>query len=342
MALAVTPEQLEGRMRLSKTLRQQLENEATQTEETGFPTTIWQTIQSFIPNINHRYTIYNNPIVLFEIDMHDLWYKLMLAGKVTDANDVAQDRLVSMILYARELGTLSRTTTVGDGEPSEEAVTEEGTRIWTDLPYCVRDFRDEWLKSMDLSVKRRANLAALTARMAAVGIGGNDLTANALWLFREMLEIPRRLTRVDLGDEVPVEELLPACFPWLRLCGPKLVKLSFNNHTFPNLDPQLTEPGELARKANIKDPGFSIDRWVFWRQRLKELGRCEHAQLAEGARGLYKNMIRQGLEAGVKIPGEAEYEKRVHAFMQQKIEKFGFGERNMVTSEGFSIYSDED
>lgn len=343
MARNITPVQLNSRHNLSKILRQQLEDEALQTEQVDNPqtTTIWKTIQGFIPNINYRYTKSINPMILFEIDMHDLWFKLMLAGKVTDADDPGQDRLVGLILYARELGTLTRTTTVGEGEPPEEAITEEGTAIWKDLPYCVHDFREEWLKSMKLSQKRRTNLAALTARMMAVGIVGDELAANALWLFRQTLEIPRRLTRSDPGEEVPFEELLPALFAWIRYCGPKLVKLSYNSHNFPNLDPGIMKPGQLALDAKIEHMGFNLDRWMFWRQRLKDIGRSEHAELAQEAKRGYTMMMREGLEIGLKIPGEAEYEKRVQEYMTKKIERDGFGPKNMVTSEGFNIYSNE-
>ena len=74
-------------------------------------TTFWQTICGFIANVNNRYSISTNTIILFELDMHEIWHEIIVSASVTPADDAAQDRLVAQVLYAREMGTLTRITT---------------------------------------------------------------------------------------------------------------------------------------------------------------------------------------------------------------------------------------
>jgi hypothetical protein len=81
----------------------------------------------------------------FEWDAHELWYIFFIqAARITAADDDrAQDRLVTQLLYAQSLGTLWRTTSGTE----DEAITSDGARIWTDLPYLVSDVREAWLQS---------------------------------------------------------------------------------------------------------------------------------------------------------------------------------------------------
>lgn len=97
-----------------------------------------ETIRGSVLNTNYRYTSWTHPIAEFEWDVHELWYIFIQAARITAADDPAQDRLVAQLLYARSLGTLRRTTTGTE----EEAITSDGARIWTDLPYLVSDVRE--------------------------------------------------------------------------------------------------------------------------------------------------------------------------------------------------------
>lgn len=129
-----TPDQLRSLERFSKISREQTDQEAANDEsKPDSQRDLWSTMRGYILNVNHRYTAFTKPIILFEWDMHDLWYIIIQAAKVTNADDPAQDRLVAQLLYAREMGTLRRRTI----STEEEAITSDGLRIWTDLPYLI-------------------------------------------------------------------------------------------------------------------------------------------------------------------------------------------------------------
>jgi hypothetical protein len=235
--------------------------------------------------------------------MHDFWHICMQSAKVTHADDAGQGRLVAQILYARDMGTLSRNTM---GE-YEEAVTEGG-RICTDLPYLVPDFKTIWEQSMDITPSHRRNLAAFTARLIALGVGGPELTYCALWLLRETLEVPRTLLKSEAGKEAAVFELLPACLQWFRYSSHKLLILSAKNYN-TRLEDDVA--GELAMKAGVEQSEFSIERWLFWRNGFKELTRCGDEKLQDDVKLCSLMMIRRVRELGLDVPGEKEYDTRV-------------------------------
>ncbi len=164
MAAMLSPEQILGRERFSLRFRADVELQAAQNEHNANnQSTLWKTIPDYITNVNYRYAVSTNPIILFEWDMHDLWYMFVQASKVIDADDAGQDWLVAQVLYAREMGTISRIGPVIAKAEREEAITSEGFRIWTDLPYLVSDMREFWAKSKDMSPIHRYNFAAFTA-----------------------------------------------------------------------------------------------------------------------------------------------------------------------------------
>ena len=71
--------------------------------------------------------------------MHDLWHLYYHASMNIDHERPEEDRLVRQILYARELGVLTRR---GENvEVIKEAVTSKG-KIWKDLPFLVEDMTD--------------------------------------------------------------------------------------------------------------------------------------------------------------------------------------------------------
>ena len=75
---------------------------------------------------------------------------------------------------------------------------------------------------MKITVAQRTNLASFIARAASVCVYGNVLTRCALLLFRDALEIPRRLRAADPGSEIPVEEHLHALAAWMNFAPHKL------------------------------------------------------------------------------------------------------------------------
>ena len=329
------PEQLLGRQKFSLTYRKTIDDEATLSE--ADPTTqheLCSSIRGYILNINHRYTTFTNPIMLFEWDMHDLWYQVTCAAKVIDADDAMQDRLVGMVMWAREFGTLRRITTGVEG--GEEAVTGDGggKRIWSDLPFLVGDLTETWEgKGMGMSAKHRRDFAAFTARCVALGVGGVEMAGCALWVLKEALEVPRRIGGVaDVGElELSVGEFLGACVAWFECASHRLLTLSVENQEFEGT---AGEPGELAGKAGVEMAGFSMGRWLFWRQRFKDIARCGDEELEKEGRKGFGYIVNCGIEMGYEIPGEAKYRARVEKALTEELRRSG---KNCVSDQDIVI-----
>jgi len=186
---------------------------------------------------------------------------------------------------------------------TETAVTEKG-KIWSDLPFLVEDLRDAWktsLRTRQMSVQARCNLAAFTARLIAHGVCDLQLTICALWTLRDALETSRPLTTTspvlppsnvpgsaagaeqenDGGDEVSIADLLPACRAFIEYSYFKLMALSMRTQTIleqPDLN--VADLGDLARDVvadissglSMEGAGLSMARWHFWKRRLQQLG----------------------------------------------------------------------
>jgi hypothetical protein len=237
------------------------------------------------------------------------------------------------------MGTLSRTTT---GE-FEECVTRDGFKIWTDLPYLVKDFREFWRENWEkMDFDRRCNLVAFMARLTALGVCDAALSSCALALFKETFEVQRPLMSEDAVSDgpVPIAELVPACYLWMRYCGHKILTLAFKNHSFEDVDSEDLKPGELARNAGVLPPGLSVDRWIFWRSQFRELCRSEDETIcADGKRG-FRQMIYTGQEIGVKIPGEAEHRERGRVYLRRERERPD--STGVVSIEDIPMFSDEE
>ncbi|MCJ1246901.1 hypothetical protein MMC30_004112 [Trapelia coarctata] len=259
----------------------------------GDNNTLLDTIESHIPVLSSRCVLSDIPFPDIERGLRQLWYTVIQAGKAFSYDNCKQDTLVMRILYAREMGTLTRTRDVlGTDEKTSAVVRTADGVIWTDLPFLVRDIYEAWQSSMGMSVAQRKNFAAFTARLASVGVGNDALAGCALWIFREALERPRRATASDGGMEVPLAELLPAVWAWLWFAGDKLVILS--NRSFDGLGSEISALGDLAKSAGVVSGGFSPQRWIFWRTRLEAMGRWEEEVVAAEAHACYRMMRQRG------------------------------------------------
>lgn len=80
----------------------------------------WHLIRLSVQNISRRHCRSSLPIVFYEYDLRELWYKLIQGAKITDAKHPAQDRLAAEVLHAREMGTLTRRVVAPVIESHEE------------------------------------------------------------------------------------------------------------------------------------------------------------------------------------------------------------------------------
>lgn len=270
----------------------------------------WNVLREFIVNISDYFHTYVDRVKVIEIDVHDLWDELMLLAKVTPAHLPEQDKIVDIVLFAREQGLIHRWR----HGMLEEAITSEGTILWTDLPFLVQDLKKTWFISQtDLDQVLRHNLAAFTARLCAKDICGNELAFCALWLLRKALETPRRVSRPYYRLRTSLVEMLPACVVWFQFCGYKLLNLSLDNLTFSTSiyftkdDVKFTAPAKLAVKSGVEGQGFSLTRWVFWRERFGELCRCEDGEVAIMAKYGFDAMIRAEKQMEEESDDEDEY-----------------------------------
>ncbi|KAE8314018.1 hypothetical protein BDV41DRAFT_534846 [Aspergillus transmontanensis] len=285
------------------------------------PQEVWQDFKWRILNFTQGYIEHTWDIPFVEEGLHDLWDELIHVAKRHPADSAEHDRLVTLVLEAREWGTVARKKKdASTDEEPEQVILSNGQRLWVDLPYLVQEFQDAWMKeSMEYRAAQREGLAALTARLCAVGVYPSELGRCALWLFKETFETERPLTRVE-GDATnacaPIVELLPACHAWLKYNSFKLAMFTATNHDYPppstgDSAQASTAPGDLSPKSEFPCSGFSIPRWVFWRRRYKYFYHCGTEQVAKLARACFEEAMFKGTRMGIELPGEKIFLTRI-------------------------------
>ncbi|KAL2126358.1 hypothetical protein VTI74DRAFT_1125 [Chaetomium olivicolor] len=304
---------------------------AQSSQRDGAENTMWQSAWSMVASINSRFaSVPSAPDpAMLDMDMHDLWHMYWHGAVNTEPDSPKLDRLALHVIQAREQGVLARISKTSDskGQGSQggagdetttegerlQAVTSDGGRIWTDLPFLVRDMTAHWTNDCAaMSSSQRLSGAQFLALLAAAGAAADDaLCGIALVLLREALETPRPLghlaptgrdSRRQMRD-LSVAELLPAANAWLFTAGRKLVQLSdAERNQFPVEVGRLGElllsspPPDAASSGGVlwelpQHGGFSPQRWTWWLRRLGEIAslaaRDDHAnEVGEGGRSL--------------------------------------------------------
>ncbi|MCJ1246827.1 hypothetical protein MMC30_004036 [Trapelia coarctata] len=250
----------------------------------GDGNTLCITVDSIIWATSRRCFVSNDPHRHFDSSLHMFCYTVIQAAKSYNAGNPMQERLVYHIMYAREMGTLTRPLLADNKSsvPIPLAQTSDGSKIWSDLPFLAQYIRETWTRdSLSMSTKQRENFASFIARLASVRICGDGITGCAIWLFREALETPRRLTAWEDSSEVPVAELLPALNGWLTFASRKL--LSLVNQSYSEFSPEESALGELAQKAGLAPGGFNPSRWAFWRSRFEAIVQSSQEEVKKEA-----------------------------------------------------------
>jgi hypothetical protein len=175
-----------------------------------------------------------------------LWPAWQAVISVADTpDDGTRSRLVELLVAIRGRGILAR--------PGGEECMVWDMRAHVDLPVFGAEMRETWnFQPPEVSAESWANFNAFAAQLTAADI---DFALYGIWALRAALE--------EDGDEVP--QVLPAAVQWLRHAGPVLASLTREGAADPH---GYDQPGRLCREAGLTDPGFTIRRWNFWRDRL--------------------------------------------------------------------------
>lgn len=262
---------------------------------------------------------------MLDIDMHDLWHTYWHGAINTDPDSPKLDRLALHVVQIREQRALVRGSKPDcgirkgrGGIPEDErfqAITSDGGRIWTDLPFLVQDMIAHWTNdSAAMSSSQRLSGAQFLSLLAAAGAAAGDaLCGVALVTLREALETPRPLGRLTPPERDPerqmedlsIADLLPAANAWLFTAGRKLAQLSEEERNqfpvevgklgelvFSSLPPDI--PGAASAGRLWESPrhaGFSPQRWIWWLRRLEELASLasrngRNSEVGAGARSL--------------------------------------------------------
>lgn len=279
-----------ARGRLSTVIRAR---NAASAKAEGNDNTLWVTAESSFSATSTRWTRGNTqPVISIEYDVRELWHLYYVASMNTDHRRPEMDRLITQVLFARELGVLQRR---GEGgEVIEVAMTSDG-RIYTDLPFLVSDLTGYWVDDhAKMSGIERQNYSAFLAKLCSVGVLADRLSGIALVVFRDALETSRPVSRSGKENkeekaDLSVSDLLRSLDMWLYLAGDKLISLS--EREVNNFPPEIGKLGELAEKAQVpRQGGFSLQRWIFWVRRFDAL-RAEAAETdAELSEALFNSM----------------------------------------------------
>lgn len=259
-----------GAMRVLERGREMFANEANR----GNDNTLWETMASCIRGLSRRFASQSGaderPMEVTIAEIHNVWFVFTLAASNIDADHPAQDRLVRVILWARESGTVTR---IQDGVP-KPVITADG-QLWTDLPYLVEHIRTTWEAAISTTHSpdpaKARNLAAGISRLAGLGVCGEALTGCALDIMARTLE--------DNGDggttAFTLPQLLSFVEVWLRYAGDKLLMLSDQHQAigprWSGIGTATLERGKTAAEAGPEVDGLGRDRVLRWRRRLAEL-----------------------------------------------------------------------
>jgi hypothetical protein len=182
----------------------------------------WQGLRDDLIRIGHQYHDHTADIPNVEESLHDAWDELIHAARAIPSGSSEHDRLVTLVLEMRELGTFQRKKISASADDLEAAVMDNYELLWTDVPYLAHDLQNYWVEeSSNLPAVERRNLAAFTAKLCSSGVRAEALSGCALWLFKEALETDRLEVASSLPDDsneavLPLADLLPACVEWLN------------------------------------------------------------------------------------------------------------------------------
>lgn len=233
-----------------------------------------------------------------------IWHTFIEMAKALDKDDAFQEKLISLFLWMKEFDSLHKTL----------HQTETTALAWESYGFAEA-LQASWEKLLETgTASQQCNLAAFSAKALHLGIYREAIGLTALWFLREALET---------DDEAKTAALLPAAEVWFSHARHKLVAFSVSRKTYEDSKSHLVTPGTLARAANVDAHGFSMERWLFWRQRLQELSRSANSAVAKEAKDGFMLMVSSGRELAYDVPGEARFSERLYATLHEELIRSG-------------------
>ena len=199
--------------------------------------------------------------------------------------DQEKDRVVTEIVSARELGSQDPNAKTTDGQ------------MMSGLPFLFSSvYFVQSGHAMTLTPGLRTHLAAFTAKLVAADVRADELGFFALSVLRETLE-----TVIDRNrdSDTAMSKLMPVAVAWFDFAGHKLAVFSADGRKpRPGLETSLATVGQLARDKGVQEPGFSTERWQWWRQRLQQLSGIETKTIKEPVLRCIASMDKWSEDAG--------------------------------------------
>ncbi|EEU41656.1 uncharacterized protein NECHADRAFT_87592 [Fusarium vanettenii 77-13-4] len=235
-----------------------------------------------------------------------LWRMFIEMAKVLEKDDPFHDKLVLLLLWTKEFDQLHK-----DLHPSDSV-----KAFWESYGFG-NSLQKSWEQTLSSGTSSQlCNLAAFSTKALSAGVCQDTLALTALWYLREALE---------KGEEGVTANLLPAAVMWVDQCRHRLLTFSILDRSYeahPRSD--LSACGALTRAKGVnRSGGFSIERWLFWRERFQHLSHSQDSSVAKEAKRGFMTMINCGRDLGYEVPGEARFAERLQKAMWEALVESG-------------------
>ncbi|WAO96586.1 Hypothetical protein NCS54_01426500 [Fusarium falciforme] len=234
-----------------------------------------------------------------------LWRMFIETAKVLEKDDRFHDKLVLLLLWTKEFDQL-----YNDLHPSDSDMAS-----WESYGFAD-SLQESWEHTVSSGTSSHmCNLATFSTKALSAGICPDSLALTALWYLREALET---------SDEVMTASLFPAAVTWVDECRHRLLTFSILDRSYEaHTKSDLSACGALAEAQGVNQSGFSLKRWLFWRERFQHLSHSKVSTIAKDAKTGFMAMINCGHDLDYGVPGEARFAERLQKAMWEALVESG-------------------
>lgn len=234
-----------------------------------------------------------------------LWRMFIEMAKVLEKDDPFHDKLVLLLLWTKEFDQFRKDLHLSDSTKAS----------WESYGFAD-SLQESWEHTLESGRSSQlCSLATFSTKASSAGACQDSLALTALWYLREALET---------SDEVVIASLLPAAVIWVDQCRHRLLTLSILGRSYeahPKSD--LSACGALVQAQGVNLSGFSLERWLFWRQRFQHLSHSKDSTIAKEAKRGFMAMINCGRDLDYEVPGEARFAERLQKAMWEALVESG-------------------